>query len=506
MIHYILQVLFFQLLFLMIYDLFLKKETFFNYNRLYLLITPVLAFIIPYLKLQFIVNSVPENARLIIPPSLTTQPELYVQNLPLVIINTEGAWEPNWWVLSYLTGFIISLGFFGCKYFHLKKLKNSGSSAYENGIRIINVPESKIAYTFFNTIYLGNDLSKKEKQQILSHELVHVKQKHTYDLVFFEFLKVVIWFNPLVYIFQSRIAGVHEYIADHEVVKTVSRKTYFEQLLNSAFNTKDISFTNQFFNQSLIKKRIVMLQKNKSSKLSKFKFLLVVPLMLAMLTYVACSDDQKIENITEQSNAENFLTVEIEDFENRTPEEKAKMKEAFDELANSEGYTAVKIIDKKKTIIYNKNAPDGTPSITVENNNGKTSKLNSNNSQEGLEKYGDEIPYAVIEKTPAYKGCQEYTGEVRKKCTSTEISSFVNENFDTSLGKKLGLTGINRVIVQFRIDETGEIQDVKARAPHPELEAEAIRVIASIPQMEPGKHNGKLVSVMYSLPIAFKVN
>ena len=74
-----------------------------------------------------------------------------------------------------------------------------------------------------------------------------------------------------------------------------------------------------------------------------------------------------------------------------------------------------------------------------------------------------------------------------------------------SLGKKLGLTGINRVIVQFRIDENGTIQDVRARAPHPELEKEAKRTINSLPQMEPGKQKGRDISVMYSLPIAFKV-
>jgi bla regulator protein blaR1 len=62
------------------------------------------------------------------------------------------------------------------------------------------------------------------------------------------------------------------------------------------------------------------------------------------------------------------------------------------------------------------------------------------------------------------------------------------------------------VIVQFRIDETGSIQDIKARAAHPELAEEAKRVVASLPEMQPGKHRGRNVSVMYSLPIVFKVN
>ena len=508
MIHYILQVLFFQLIFLLIYDVLLKKETFFNYNRLYLLATPILAIIIPLLRLEFLVSAVPENARVIIPSALAKQPDLYIQNLPIVVINAEGGWEPNWWLITYLTGAIISLAVFIYKYFNLKKLSNSGITGSENGLKIITVPDSKIAYTFFNTIYLGNDLSQDEKKQILSHEMVHVKQKHTYDLVFFEFLKIIFWFNPLIYVFQSRIAGVHEYIADDEVVKTVSRKTYFEQLLNSAFNTKDISFTNQFFNHSLIKKRIVMLQKNKSSKLSKFKFLLVIPFMLAMLTYVACSEDHSPEEaIIADSKTKNVITVEIEDFKNQSAEDKAKIKTALDEMARNEGYTAVKIIDKEKTLIYNQGKDGKNPSISIQNNNDKNGTIPppppaSSKSGSTLDKY----PFAVVEEVPVYPGCENLNAnEERKKCMSRNISLFVNQNFDSSLGKSLGLTGVNRVIVQFRIDETGDVVDVRARAPHRELEEEAKRVISSLPSMEPGMHQGRKVSVMYSLPIAFKV-
>lgn len=82
----------------------------------------------------------------------------------------------------------------------------------------------------------------------------------------------------------------------------------------------------------------------------------------------------------------------------------------------------------------------------------------------------------------------------------------VQENFNIKLGKEVGLTGVNRVIVQFKIDNTGKIIDVKSRAPHPKLEEEAKRVINSLPQMTPGEQNGKAVGVMYSLPIVFQVN
>ena len=116
-----------------------------------------------------------------------------------------------------------------------------------------------------------------------------------------------------------------------------------------------------------------------------------------------------------------------------------------------------------------------------------------------------EVPFAVIDKVPAFQECDQWVDDARKNCTSSEISKFVNKNFNTSLGKELGLEGINRVIVQFRIDENGQVQDIKSRAPHPRLEEEAKRVISELPSFIPGEQNGKPVSVMYSLPIAFKV-
>ena len=117
-----------------------------------------------------------------------------------------------------------------------------------------------------------------------------------------------------------------------------------------------------------------------------------------------------------------------------------------------------------------------------------------------------DVPFAVIEDVPIFPGCENLrNNDERKKCMSEKISKYVNKEFDTDLGAELGLSGINRVIVQFRIDERGNIGQVRARAPHPRLEQEAARVINSLPKMKPGKQRGKPVGVMYSLPIAFKV-
>jgi protein TonB len=117
-----------------------------------------------------------------------------------------------------------------------------------------------------------------------------------------------------------------------------------------------------------------------------------------------------------------------------------------------------------------------------------------------------EVPFAVIENVPVFPGCEkEKTNEAKKQCMSEEITKFVGKKFNTELASELGLSGRQRINVIFKIDKTGSITGVRARAPHPGLEKEAARVVNLLPKMKPGKQRGKPVTVPYSLPIVFQV-
>jgi len=121
------------------------------------------------------------------------------------------------------------------------------------------------------------------------------------------------------------------------------------------------------------------------------------------------------------------------------------------------------------------------------------------------EEIGD-VPFAVIEDVPVFPGCEnEKNNEARKNCMSEKINDFVNRRFDTGLGSDLGLSGINRIYVQFRIEKNGAVTVLGARAPHPRLQQEAERVVNMLPKMQPGKQRGQPVGVLYSLPITFRV-
>ena len=116
------------------------------------------------------------------------------------------------------------------------------------------------------------------------------------------------------------------------------------------------------------------------------------------------------------------------------------------------------------------------------------------------------IPFAVVEQVPVFPGCEGLeTMEEQKECMTRNINMHVNKNFNIGLGKELGLTGVNRIYVQFKVSKEGEVTGVRSRAPHPDLGAEAERVVNELPDMEPALHGGKEVAVLYSLPITFQI-
>ena len=116
-----------------------------------------------------------------------------------------------------------------------------------------------------------------------------------------------------------------------------------------------------------------------------------------------------------------------------------------------------------------------------------------------------EVPFSVIENVPIFPGCDKGNNAERRKCMSQEITKFIHRKFNTDLAGDLGLSGMHRISVIFKINKNGDVTDVRARATHPKLKAEAIRVVNMLPKMKPGIHKGKAVVVPYSMPINFLV-
>ncbi|RLJ65679.1 TonB-like protein [Lacinutrix venerupis] len=304
MLHYILQTIIFQLLFLMVYDVFLKNETFFNWNRFYLLTSALLSVILPFVKIDGFKTIIPQKYIFSLPEVIIGNNTSNVITLNEVFLNTQKAtlyFSFNWSYILYL-GSCIAIILFLIKLYKIAIIAYKNPKVKFEKALLIELSNSKHAFSFFNYIFIGKDINTEDKQTILAHELEHVKEKHSIDLLFFEILKIVFWFNPLIYLYQNRIADLHEFVADAKAVKSSSKTNYYQNLLSQVFDTQKVSFINSFFKQSLIKKRIIMLSKSKSKQIHLAKYLLVFPMVIGMLFYTSCSNEDKLSNSVEETS------------------------------------------------------------------------------------------------------------------------------------------------------------------------------------------------------------
>lgn len=122
-----------------------------------------------------------------------------------------------------------------------------------------------------------------------------------------------------------------------------------------------------------------------------------------------------------------------------------------------------------------------------------------------VEEIVEDIPFVLIEDVPVFPGCKGNNAAL-KKCFSDKVTEFFGKSFDPGLTQELGLSpGKKKIYVVFKINNKGKIASINARAPHPLLEKEVIRIIGSLPEMKPGRQRGMPVTVTYSLPITIMV-
>jgi len=468
MLHYILQTIILQLLFLLIYDVLLKKETFFNWNRFYLLASSLLCIVLPFVKITSFKNVIPKEYIYSLPEVLIGNSDTTnIINKQEVIsaIEATSAFIFSWSYILYL-GCIIALILFAIKLYKLIIMVYRNPKVRFENLILVELANSKHAFSFFNYIFLGKDINKEDRQSILTHELQHVRENHSLDLLFFEILKIIFWFNPLVYLYQKRIAILHEFIADSKAVKSISKANYYQNLLSQVFDTKKVLFINPFFKQSLIKKRIIMLSKSKSKKIHLTKYLLVFPMVIGMLFYTSCSREEKVTE--EAVSVSQQIKVLKQSLNGRklTKQETSRIFEILHQNAEVSN-KFYKVVEETKV---------------------------------------EEISLSEIDQVPVFPGCDiSIPKDDQKKCFSDKINKLVTENFNIGIAKSLRLKGKLRITANFIINKVGKITNVRIAATHLELEKETKRVINLIPQLLPGKQDEKPVNVTFKLPIIFNI-
>jgi len=259
---YLMLVNIYLLLFYGFYVLLLSRETFFQLNRIYLVTAALFSFFIPLIQSDWVKNLF-----------ITQKVQYTIYSSPVMFYSFKPIQDTQLTigellVIVYLAGITVLLARLAWQLIVLNK--------------IINTPQSSVAYSFFKKIRLGDD--NKNHSVIAVHENVHAKQWHSADVLIIEAVMIINWFNPIVYLYRFAIKHIHEFIADRQAIKSGTDKAdYALLLLSQTFNTPAHNLVNPFFNKSLLKQRIMMLQKNKSHRVALVKYGLSVPLFILML-------------------------------------------------------------------------------------------------------------------------------------------------------------------------------------------------------------------------------
>jgi TonB family protein len=296
-----------------LYHLLLKNETFHYLNRAYLIISVILAIVLPFINFQdirlwFLTKQVQEV--------------IYTVQLPAFEVIANKKTTFSWLKMGLFLYVIIGI------FFLIKLIVGITSS-----LKKANLPEfrHKNAFSIFGRIVVDTSLPLSATIEL--HEQIHSRQYHFLDLLFFEFLSVVFWANPAIYFYKKAIKIVHEFTADAEVSRTLTSKDEYAMLLfYKNYNCcNEMGLAHFFFSKSNLKIRIMMLMKNPSKKQMLLKYGIVLPLIIVGLisTHISCTKTEEmvaLEAPKEQNLKSENQQVEIiiEELPKKNSEEVAK--------------------------------------------------------------------------------------------------------------------------------------------------------------------------------------
>lgn len=215
---------------LVAYYLFLEKEKMHQFNRFYLLFSLLFSFTIPFITIEIIQEiSHQETTSNFIPMGeITSMP---------IIEDPTNYWLIAAWSLYGIITFILLFRFVLNIWKLNARTKTNPTIDYKNA-KLVLVKEKTLPYTFLNHIFINETdyHDRKIEDELYTHELIHVKQKHTLDILFIEIVKVIFWFNPLFIFYKKAIQLNHEFLADEKVVKSHNNVSFYQNLLLAKAN------------------------------------------------------------------------------------------------------------------------------------------------------------------------------------------------------------------------------------------------------------------------------
>lgn len=422
---YLLQVNVGLILFYALYKLVCTRDTFFRSRRFILIVSLVLPFILPFVDVREWLES---RDRMIMLTHFD-----YSAVLPEIVVGSEAVETGNrvfvlseWIGYLYLAGVVALLVRLAVQAFSLYRLIVRMPEKEINGVCVKCLNDPSGPFSFFGWIFMNPAAVKEDEiSEILTHEMAHVKQHHSVDVLLAEMVSICCWMNPFAWLLKREVRLNLEFLADRKVMEAgFATKSYQYHLLGLAYNHK-YGLSNNF-NFSHLKQRIIMMNKKKSNAAGHIKYALFVLPAFALLVAgnISCSQD------------------------------------------------ASQTEDAKEEVV----AP-----------------VSSEAKEAPADSTAKEEVFMVAEQMPEFPGGMK------------ELLKFLQDNLKyPENAMKNNVQG--RVIVQFVVEKDGTLTEFKvARSVDPDLDAEALRVLQTMPKWKPGMQRGKIVRVKFTVPVSFKL-
>ena len=268
------------------YQLVLRRLTFYNSNRWYFIGYTLLSFVIPFINITPVLenNSFHQNDIVQMIPAVERYAFPMQNEARYSFFTSFADWNKwDWISFAVLSGATLLLLRFIIRCISFLQMRSKAQLLLVDGMKLYQVNENIIPFSFGNAVYINNNLhSEEELREIIRHEFVHVKQRHTLDILWSEWLCIINWYNPFAWMLKRSIRQNLEFIADNNVLQNgVDRKQY-QYLLLKVIGNNHFSIAPKF-NFSSLKKRIVMMNKLQSAKLHLVRFLFILPLLAVIL-------------------------------------------------------------------------------------------------------------------------------------------------------------------------------------------------------------------------------
>ena len=445
-------------IFYLFYRLLLARETFHRFNRFSLLGILLLSCLLPLVEVSVKQETEVHQTMLTLEQLLMMADAV---NATEAGARTETATVT--WIQVALLVYLAGIVFFAFRNVYslvrllmlLKSGKKEDIGSYLPGRKervTLIVHNCDIApFSWMGYIVISRKDLEENGREILIHELAHIHNRHSWDLLVADVCIFFQWFNPASWLLKQELQNIHEFEADETVIKEgVDAKQYQLLLIKKAVGTRLYSMANSF-NHSKLKKRITMMLKEKSNPWAKLKYLYILPVAAIAVTA--------------------FARPEISE--------------------TAEEISAVKVNDLT-AIVEAKAIKSTEESVQISTVSQDTVKVNYVPTEVSRKLQGTAV-FEVVEEMPEFPGGVDAMMEYLQKELRYPESA-----------KEKGIQG--RVTVQFIIDKEGNVTNSKVtRSVDKDMDAEAIRLVKAMPKWKPGMQKGKAVAVKYTVPVVFRL-